>query len=69
MRKSHKCHSEPQAKNLAFPATYKGEILRLSPQDDIATQSLDGEDTGGVKYRKPNFTTHVLNRLNLVRRS
>ncbi|HEY7319511.1 MAG TPA: hypothetical protein VIE89_18245, partial [Candidatus Binatia bacterium] len=36
---SHECHSEPQAKNLAFPATYEGEILRLSPQDDIATQS------------------------------
>jgi hypothetical protein len=40
MRKSHECHSEPQAKNLALPATYEGEILRLSPQDDIATQSV-----------------------------
>jgi hypothetical protein len=39
MRKSPECHSEPQAKNLALPATYEGEILRLSPQDDIATQS------------------------------
>ena len=46
MRKSHECHSEPQAKNLAFPATYKGEILRLSPQDDIATQSVTGKDKG-----------------------
>jgi hypothetical protein len=44
MPKSHECHSEPQAKNLAFPATYEGEILRLSPQDDIATQSPTGED-------------------------
>src|SRR5262245_7453929 len=39
MRKSHECHSEPQAKNLTFSAVYQGEILRLSPQDDIATQS------------------------------
>ena len=44
MRKSHECHSEQQAKNLAFPATYENEILRLSPQDDIATQSLKGEE-------------------------
>ena len=27
------------AKNLAFPATHQNEILRLSPQDHIATQS------------------------------
>jgi hypothetical protein len=47
MRKSRECHSEPQAKNLAFPVTYEGEILRLSPQDDIATQSRDGEDKRG----------------------
>jgi hypothetical protein len=46
VRKSHECHSEPQAKNVAFPATYEGEILRLSPQDDIATQSVTGEDRG-----------------------
>src|SRR5262245_34620522 len=39
MRKSHECHSERHAKNLAFTATYEGEILRLSPQDDIATPS------------------------------
>jgi hypothetical protein len=44
MGKSHECHSEPQAKNLAFPATYEGEILRLSPQDGIATQSPEGEE-------------------------
>ncbi len=48
MRKTHECHSEPlrrdsgqaPAKNLAFSATYEGEILRLSPQDDIR-HSLD----------------------------
>ena len=40
MRKSHECHSELQAKNLVFPANYEGEILRLSPQDDIKTQFL-----------------------------
>jgi hypothetical protein len=28
MRKSHERHSEPQAKNLGFPATCEGEILR-----------------------------------------
>ena len=28
----------------AFSVTYKDEILRLSPQDDIATQSLTGEE-------------------------
>jgi hypothetical protein len=43
MRKSHERHSEPQAKNLGFPATCEGEILRRSPQDDIATQSVMGE--------------------------
>jgi hypothetical protein len=31
------------AKYLAFSVTYRDEILRLSPQDDIATQSLEGE--------------------------
>jgi hypothetical protein len=34
---------EPQAKNLAFTGTYESEILRLSPQDDIATQSQRGK--------------------------
>jgi hypothetical protein len=46
MRKLHECHSEPQAKNLVFPATCEGEILRLSPQDDIVTQSATGEERG-----------------------
>ena len=32
-----------EVKHLAFSVTYKDEILRLAPQDDIATQSLDGE--------------------------
>jgi hypothetical protein len=44
MRKSHESHSEPEAKNLAFHATYEGEMLRLSPQDDVATQTLEGEE-------------------------
>src|SRR5438094_10662304 len=43
--KSHECHSEPQAKNLTMPASCKSEILRLTPQDDIATQSPSGEGT------------------------
>src|SRR5712692_8581201 len=45
--KSHECHSEPQAKNLTIAAPCKCEILRLPPQDDIATQSLAGERRGG----------------------
>ena len=44
MRKSHECHSEPQAKNLTIPASCESEILRLPPQDDIVTQSLEGEE-------------------------
>jgi hypothetical protein len=43
MQKSHECHSEPQAKNLTIAAPCKCEILRLPPQDDIATQSRRGE--------------------------
>ena len=35
------------AKHLAFSVTYEDEILRLSPQDDIATQSLEGEEKNG----------------------
>jgi hypothetical protein len=44
MRKSHGCHSEPQAKNLTIATPCKCEILRLAPQDDIVTQSLAGEE-------------------------
>jgi hypothetical protein len=31
------------AKHLAFSATYEDEILRQSPQDDVASQSPRGE--------------------------
>jgi len=31
------------AKHLVFSVTYENEILRLLPQDDIATQSPSGE--------------------------
>jgi len=31
------------AKHLAFSVAYEDEILRLSPQDDIPTQSARGE--------------------------
>ena len=34
-----------KAKHLAFSSGYEVEILRLSPQNDIATQSLTGEKT------------------------
>ncbi|HEY7316543.1 MAG TPA: hypothetical protein VIE89_03145 [Candidatus Binatia bacterium] len=44
MPKAYKCHCQPQAKNLGFTVTYEGEILRLSPQDDTATQPVEGED-------------------------
>jgi hypothetical protein len=30
-----------EVKNLMISASYKGEILRLTPQNDIATQPLD----------------------------
>ena len=33
------------AKHLAFSVTHEDEILRLSPQDDIATQPLQGKST------------------------
>jgi hypothetical protein len=33
-----------KAKHLAFSGCYKVEILRLRPQNDIATQSLKGEE-------------------------
>ena len=36
------------AKHLALSVTYEDEILRLSPQDDIATQSLTGRIEVGV---------------------
>ena len=37
-----------KAKHLAFSVAYEDEILRLSPQDDIATQSpRAGEDEVG----------------------
>jgi hypothetical protein len=36
------------AKHLAFLVTYKHEILRLSPQDDIASQSPYGDNGGGL---------------------
>jgi hypothetical protein len=49
MRKSHECHSEPKAKNLTITAPCKCEILRLPPQDDIATQSLLGRGQGEGK--------------------
>jgi outer membrane lipoprotein carrier protein len=39
MRKSHGCHSEPQAKNLTIPASCNSEILRLPPQDNTTTES------------------------------
>jgi len=46
MRKTHECHSEPQAKNLALPAIYQTEILRLSPQDDTEIP----DDAGGKRF-------------------
>jgi hypothetical protein len=39
------------AKHLAFLINYKDEILRLSPQDDIATQSPRGERTRKIFSR------------------
>src|SRR5229473_5022899 len=62
--KSHECHSEPQAKNLTIAAPCKCEILRLPPQDDIATQSLAGERR--VEQTSNFFTaSHLSKRGNL----
>ena len=36
------------AKHLEFSTGYEVEILRLSPQNDIATQSLRGNDEIGA---------------------
>ena len=44
-----------EAKHLAFSITHEGEILRLAPQDDIATQSGNGEDEGGGLERLELF--------------
>jgi hypothetical protein len=40
-----------KAKHLAFSGGYKVEILRLTPQNDIATQSLPGEGEGEDKIQ------------------
>ena len=36
-----------EVKNLIESSSYKTEILRLTPQNDITTQSLRGEGEGG----------------------
>ena len=44
------------AKHLEFSIGYEVEILRLSPQNDIATQSLRGNDWGAHAGRRIEFT-------------
>jgi hypothetical protein len=34
MPKSHECHSEPKAKNLVFPVTWRMPDPSATPQDD-----------------------------------
>ena len=58
--KPHECHSEPQAKNLTIPTFYKRQILWLPPQDDIATQSLEGEDFTNLSCVKKVFAGLVV---------
>ena len=41
----HRCHAEQSEASRIF-SCYKIQILRLRPQNDIATQSLEGEDEG-----------------------
>jgi hypothetical protein len=43
-----------KAKHLAFSGCYKVEILRLTPQNDIATQSPPGEGEGEGKVAPPS---------------
>jgi hypothetical protein len=40
-----------KAKHLAFSSGFEVEILRLSPQDDMATQSPRGEGPGAAIER------------------
>jgi hypothetical protein len=49
------------AKHLAFSVTHEDEILRLSPQDDIATQSLEGESTDRLPAERVDLkiTTNI----------
>ena len=45
-----------KAKHLAFSRCYKVEILRLRPQNDIATQPPTGEERGeGAKFYYPSL--------------
>ena len=41
------CHSE-RSEESDFSMSYANEILRLSPQNDIVTQSVRGNDRGAV---------------------
>jgi hypothetical protein len=52
------CHSESRLsgmKNLMISNESTIEILRLSPQNDIATQSLMGEDCSAKKSFLPTL--------------
>jgi len=61
------------AKDLAFSVTYEAEILRLSPQDDIAAQSGPwGRRKAGLNNLNaltPHFFTHTSFALDLDARS
>jgi hypothetical protein len=50
-KESHVTVMLSAAKHLAFSVAYEDEILRLSPQDDIATQSRRGGE--GKNIRNP----------------
>ena len=46
MMKTAKCVILNKVKNLMHSIRYTTQILRLTPQNDITTQSLTGEDQG-----------------------
>jgi hypothetical protein len=58
--KPHECHSEPQAKNLTIPASYKKQILRLAPQDDIATQSQGEREPVSLHHSRTEIKPNIL---------
>ena len=45
------------AKHLVFSATYEDEILRPSPQDDIATPSCEGK--GRVRLKNESHSPMI----------
>jgi hypothetical protein len=50
-----------EVKNLVESMGWKTEILRLMPQNDITTQSLDGGEEGGGGRKERLFCSKIRN--------